>query len=41
MYYLEEGDSLVMRTPGGGGYGAEAERDPARAARDSKLGYLD
>jgi N-methylhydantoinase B len=41
MYYLEEGDSLVMRTPGGGGYGAETEREPARSARDSKLGYLD
>ncbi len=41
MYYLEEGDTLVMRTPGGGGYGAASERAADAVARDKHQGYVD
>ena len=34
------GDTLLLRTPGGGGFGAAAKRDPAAAERDHKLGYV-
>lgn len=36
---LAKGDTLLLRTPGGGGYGDPAARDPAAAERDRKLGY--
>jgi len=36
---LAQGDTLLLRTPGGGGYGDPAQRDPAAAERDRKLGY--
>jgi len=29
-----------LETPGGGGFGDPAERDPARVARDVRLGYV-
>lgn len=32
--YLKAGDSVHLRTPGGGGYGDPARRDPAQQARD-------
>ena len=41
LYVLDEGDTLMMRTPGGAGYGAPQERDPALRERDRKLGYAD
>jgi N-methylhydantoinase B len=39
-YALVPGDSVQVRTPGGGGYGLAAERDPAAIARDLRRGYL-
>ncbi len=38
---LSRGDRVRLETPGGGGHGAAAERDPAAVARDVALGYLD
>lgn len=35
---LKAGDRVRVRTPGGGGYGAPAERDPALIAEDVRLG---
>jgi N-methylhydantoinase B len=37
---LRRGDRLRLETPGGGGYGPPAERDPAAIARDLALGYV-
>jgi N-methylhydantoinase B len=39
-YPLAPGDWVMVRTPGGGGLGAPAERDPAAIARDVRRGYL-
>ena len=39
-YVLEPGDWVQVRTPGGGGYGEPAARDPALIARDLKRGYI-
>ena len=36
---IAEGDSIFVSTPGGGGYGAPKERDPAAVARDLAKGY--
>jgi N-methylhydantoinase B len=36
---LAPGDTLLIRTPGGGGYGDSAQRDPAATQRDRRLGY--
>jgi N-methylhydantoinase B len=41
MYYLEQGTTLLLRTPGGGGFGPPAEREPAAIGRDRKLGYVE
>lgn len=38
---LRRGDQLLVRTPGGGGFGPPRERDPSSAARDRALGYVD
>jgi len=35
---LKPGDRVRVRTPGGGGFGDPAERDPALAERDKRLG---
>ena len=35
---LQPGDSVRVRTPGGGGYGDPAKRDPALIAQDIRLG---
>jgi len=40
MYYLENGTTLLLRTPGGGGFGPPSERDPAAVDRDRKRGYV-
>src|SRR5206468_3244962 len=40
QHVLGPGDRVLIRTPGGGGYGPAADRDPARAARDRALGYV-
>ncbi len=37
---LRAGDVLTFRTPGGGGYGAPAERAPARVAEDRATGLI-
>jgi N-methylhydantoinase B len=37
---LRRGERLRLETPGGGGYGPAAERDPAKIARDLRLGYV-
>jgi N-methylhydantoinase B/oxoprolinase/acetone carboxylase alpha subunit len=37
---LERGDRILLRMPGGGGYGAPSERDPAHAKRDREMGYV-
>ena len=38
---LRRGDRVRLETPGGGGHGLPADRDPAAIARDVALGYLD
>ena len=35
---LKPGDRVRVRTPGGGGYGDPAKRDPALVAEDVRLG---
>ncbi|WP_101069157.1 hydantoinase B/oxoprolinase family protein [Roseovarius salinarum] len=37
---LDRGQRVRLQTPGGGGYGPAAERDPAKVARDVRLGYM-
>ena len=37
---LEPGDAISIRTPGGGGYGDPADRDPEAIARDLRQGKL-
>jgi N-methylhydantoinase B/oxoprolinase/acetone carboxylase alpha subunit len=37
---LASGDSITMRTGGGGGYGPAVERDPAAVLRDVREGYV-
>ena len=37
---LRRGDALVVRTPGGGGYGSPMERDPEAVARDVVDGLI-
>ena len=37
---LKRGQRLRIESPGGGGYGAVAERDPAKVAEDLRLGYV-
>jgi N-methylhydantoinase B len=39
-YVLRPGDAVEVGTPGGGGYGSPAERDPALVARDVEREYL-
>jgi N-methylhydantoinase B len=36
---IHAGDVIAVSTPGGGGFGAPAARDPAACARDVALGY--
>jgi N-methylhydantoinase B len=40
QYVLVKGDRVLLRTPGGGGYGPARARDAALAARDRRLGYV-
>ena len=40
QYWLTKGDEIVLRTPGGGGYGPPRARDRRLAARDRALGYV-
>ena len=38
-YVLAPGDWIAVKTPGGGGYGPAAERDPAMVQRDIARSY--
>ena len=40
QHVLAQGDVVVLRSPGGGGYGAPEQRSEALAARDRLLGYI-
>jgi N-methylhydantoinase B len=40
QHILARGDRVLVRTPGGGGYGPAAERDPGLIERDRALGYV-
>ena len=37
---LKAGDRVEVKTPGGGGYGDPAKRDPAKVEEDERLGYF-
>ncbi|WP_298852695.1 hydantoinase B/oxoprolinase family protein [uncultured Ruegeria sp.] len=37
---IPAGQRLVLKTPGGGGYGAAFERDPAYVVEDVRLGFI-
>ena len=37
---IRRGQKVRLETPGGGGFGDPKERDPARIARDLRLGYV-
>ena len=37
---LKKGDAFILRTGGGGGFGAPRERDPERVAHDVRQGYV-
>lgn len=37
---IEQGDTVIIRTPGGGGYGPPLERDPELVLRDVKNGLV-
>lgn len=39
QHVLKRGDTMLVRTPGGGGYGRAAARDRALRQRDRTLGY--
>src|SRR5215472_14908580 len=38
--HIRQGQKVRLETPGGGGFGDPATRDPARVARDVRLGYV-
>lgn len=40
QYVLARGDTILLRTPGGGGYGDRKARNPELAAQDRTLGYV-
>src|SRR5262245_10433833 len=40
QYMLKPGDTIVLRTPGGGGYGEPRRRARALRQRDRALGYV-
>jgi N-methylhydantoinase B len=40
QHVLARGDRVLVSTPGGGGYGPPAERDPRRAEHDRAMGYV-
>ncbi len=40
LHVIPAGDRLIAEMPGGGGYGAPAERDPQALARDVRDGYV-
>lgn len=40
-FVLHEGDVVIERTAGGGGFGNALQREPAAVARDVEFGYVD
>ncbi len=40
QYVLRQGDTVVLRTPGGGGHGPASTRNPAALAADLAAGYV-
>jgi N-methylhydantoinase B len=40
QHMLRPGGTILMRTPGGGGYGPVTDRDPARREADRRDGYV-
>jgi N-methylhydantoinase B len=40
QHVLDRGDRVLIRTPGGGGYGPARTRDPRLTARDRAMGYV-
>jgi N-methylhydantoinase B len=40
QYVVKKGDRLLVRTPGGGGYGRATSRDRTLGARDAARGYV-
>ena len=40
QHVLKRGDVVLVRTPGGGGYGPPAQRDSVLSERDRGLGYV-
>jgi N-methylhydantoinase B len=40
QHVLKRGDRVLVRTPGGGGYGPASRRDDALTSRDRRLGYV-
>jgi len=38
--HLKQGDRLIIRTPGGGGYGDPKDRDSERVVDDLRLGFI-
>ena len=40
QHVIAPGASIELHTPGGGGYGAASERDPALMKADSADGYV-
>jgi N-methylhydantoinase B len=40
QHVLRKGDTVLVRTPGGGGYGRPAQRDAQRLTRDRRMGYV-
>jgi len=41
QHVLRRGDRVLLRTPGGGGWGPSGERDARRCADDRALGYVE
>ncbi len=41
QYIVNKGDTILICTPGGGGYGPSGERTPQANAHDRSLGYTD
>ena len=37
---IKRGQKVRLETPGGGGFGDPASRDPERVARDVRFGYI-
>ena len=40
QFVLEEGESIISNTAGGGGYGSPLSRDPGRVGKDVKEGWV-